>query len=71
MVGITCSSLIVCAGIKILTMKKSLANSEKQTQLKDQFLKPEATGNVTRDGSIVVYSENTGHLPEEMKGERE
>ena len=33
MVGITCSSLIVCAGIKILTMKKSLANSEKQTQL--------------------------------------
>ena len=71
MAGITCSSLIVCVGIKILTMKKSMANSEKQAQLKDQFLKPEATGNVTNDGSIAVYSENTGHLLEEMKGERE
>ena len=33
MVGITCSSLVVCVGIKILTMKKSLtkSSSEKQT----------------------------------------
>ena len=48
--GIVCTSLVVCAGIKTITLKRASTQTNKQAQLEDQLIEANYKTSKTRNG---------------------